>query len=76
MIFYKCKYRCPGRDEWTKLKKIKGDGIEGNVYRFFVLKDDSMVIIPIDAEVVFDSKRAKSIEEDMNKDSGQKIQRD
>ena len=71
---YSCRYRVPKRLFWTKLKNVVGDGIEPN-FRFLVLEDDTTIYIPVESEVIFCPKRAKSIEKAMSKETGAQIQR-
>jgi hypothetical protein len=71
---YKAKYRQPGQIFWRTLRRVRGDGI-GEGFRFFVLEDDTMIYVSIDAEVRFPPERATSIERTMSKEAGQPVQR-
>ena len=71
---YTVKYRQPGKMFWRKIKKVKGDGVEGP-FRFFLTEDDYLHYIACDAEVIFPPERQAIKLHQMSKEAGQPIQR-
>lgn len=72
---YTVKYRKPGSFLWTTLKRVKFDGIEPDLFRWFHLDDDQMVYIPLHMEVKLSKERWTAIERKMSKEAGQPIMR-
>jgi len=71
---YTVKYRQPGQIFWRKLRRVKGDGVEG-LFRFFHLEDDSLIYISSAAEVAFSPGRQQIIAHKMSREVGQPVQR-
>ena len=73
MISYTVKYRLEGSWFWKTMRKVKGDGILDETARWFILEDERRVEIPRSAEFKFSKERFYSIKEQMEKESGLKI---
>ena len=74
-MIYTVKYRKPGSFLWTTLKRVKFDGIEPDLFRWFHLDYDHMIYIPLHMEVKFSKERWTAIERKMSKEAGQPIMR-
>jgi len=71
---YTVKYKSPKKLFWTKIKKVQGDGIvESNAHRFFILKDEVRIEIPLYCSFWFSKERFLSIKQRMESESGQSI---
>lgn len=73
MISYTVKYRLEGSLFWKTINKVKGDGILDEITRWFILEDERRVEIPRSAEFRFSKERFYCIKEQMEKESGLKI---
>lgn len=71
---YDVKYRQPGQWLWRKLKNVKGDAIESG-FRWFLLEDDTLISVSLNAEVVMSPHRAAIKIHQMSREAGQPIQR-
>ncbi len=66
MITYTVKYRKLGfLKRWRKISEVKADGrMEDNLSRFFVLRDETRIEIPVsDVIFTFSAERADLINE-------------
>ena len=75
MVKYTAKVRLKGEKKWVLHKGVVGDGLADAGIRYFAYEDGSLYHFPIDAEVMFDPDRQRSIAEKMSKEAGQPIQR-
>ena len=63
MLTFSVRYKKPGSLFWRKIDNITTDGItEGAQSRFFVLKDQTRIELPVSCHFIFGSERADLIE--------------
>lgn len=63
MITFSVKYKKAGSFFWRTINNVTTDGItEGAQSRFFVLKDQTRVELPVSCHFIFGSERADLIE--------------
>jgi len=77
VITYTVKYKDKDSSFWSKLKKVKGDGIvENNSHRFFILEDETRIEIPLYYSFKFSKERFFCIKERMESEAKQEIKLD
>ena len=63
MLTFSVRYKKPGSLFWRNIDNITTDGItEGAQSRFFVLKDQTRIELPVSCHFIFGSERADLIE--------------
>jgi branched-subunit amino acid aminotransferase/4-amino-4-deoxychorismate lyase len=63
LLTFSVRYKKPGSLFWRKIDNITTDGItEGAQSRFFVLKDQTRIELPVSCHFIFGSERADLIE--------------
>lgn len=74
-MLYTVEYKLAGAWFWRRLRRVKGDLIlKENGNRCIYLEDETRVEIPKTAVVKFSRERFLSIQANMSKEAGQKIQ--
>lgn len=73
MQVYGVRYRNPGQFFWRRLRAV-GDGVEPGLFRWFLLDDERLVYVSLNAEVEFSKERKMAVAASMRRETGVQVQ--